>query len=118
MVFTKTTFAIFLAVVIGATSAAIAKDQNARRDHLGAASAGRRIPIEPYGTDVEVQKCVMDMEAHLHGRSILGSRDTAAYIQDRGNLDDMGLTEYDVMVGRCRNKFVRRYLHLDERQPR
>jgi hypothetical protein len=57
-------------------------------------------------------------EASLHGRSILGSRDTAMYIQDRGHLDDMGLTDYDVMVGRCMDKFFRRFISLKERQPR
>jgi hypothetical protein len=68
--------------------------------------------IQPYGTDAEVRQCVANMESRFGARSILGSRDTAAYIQDRGNLDDMGLTEYDVMVGRCRNKFFHRYTRL------
>ena len=53
---------------------------------------------------------VANMEASLHGRSILGSRDTAAYIQDRGYLEqNVGLTEYDVMVGRCMTRFFHRY---------
>ena len=94
--FVNTKIAICVAVIIGAASAAVAKDQNTRRDQAA---------DEPYGTNAQVQQCVASMEARLNGRSILGSRDTAAYIQDRGNLEDMGLTEYDVMVGRCRNKF-------------
>jgi hypothetical protein len=113
---TNTKLAIYIAVVVGAASTAVAKDQDARRNQAGAASLGGR--IEPYGTDAEVQQCVMKMEASLNGRSILGSRDTAAYIQDRGNLDDMGLTEYDVMVGRCRNNFFHRYIRLRGGQPR
>jgi hypothetical protein len=82
------------------------------------ASVSSRMLIDPYGTDAEVQQCVSNMEAGLRGRSILGSRDTAAYIQDRGNLEDMGLTEYDIMVGRCRNKFFHRYIRLREGRPR
>ena len=74
--------------------------------------------IEPYGTDGEVAQCVVTLEASLHGRSVLGSRDTAAYIQDRGNLEEMGLTEYDVMVGRCRPSLFHRFLRWRERPPR
>jgi hypothetical protein len=75
-------------------------------------------PLEPYGTNVEIQRCVMDMEASLHGRSILGSRDTAAYIQDRGFLEDhLGLREYDLMVDRCRTRFFHRYNRFYGRQP-
>jgi hypothetical protein len=74
-------------------------------------------PLEPYGTNVEIQRCVTDMEASLHGRSILGSRDTAAYIQDRGFLEGhLGLREYDVMVDRCRTRFFRRYNRFYGRQ--
>ena len=66
----------------------------------------------------DIQRCVANMEASLpHGHSILGSRDTAIYIQDRGNLDDMGFTEYDVMVGRCMDKSYHRFISLKERQP-
>jgi hypothetical protein len=50
------------------------------------------------------------MEAGLHGQSILGSRDTSEYIQDRGNLDSMGMTEYDVMVGRCMDRIYHKYV--------
>ena len=78
--------------------------------------ASDRAPTEPYGTPSEIQQCVAHMEASLQGRSILGSRDTAAYIQDLGHLDNMGLTEYDVMVGRCRNKFFHRYILLERRR--
>ena len=49
------------------------------------------------------------MEARLNGRGILGSRDTAPTFRI-ANLDDMGFTEYDVMVGRCRDKFFQRYV--------
>ena len=76
------------------------------------APAGER---PPYGTFAEIQQCVADMQASLHGRSILGSRDTAAYIQDRGNLEDIGVTEYDVMVGRCKTRFFHRYNQLHGR---
>jgi len=117
-VFIKTKIAICVAVVVGAASAAVAKEQNTRPDQAEAASASSRMPIEPYGTNAQVQQCVASMEARLNGRSILGSRDTAAYIQDRGNLDDMGFTEYDVMVGRWRDKFFQRYLRVRERQSR
>ena len=100
--FTKTT----IAICVAAAFAANAKDQ------------GGRIPIAPYGTDAEIRQCVADKEASLNGRSILGSRDTAIYIQDRANLDDMGMTEYGVMVDRCRTMFFRRYMRPQERQPR
>jgi hypothetical protein len=75
-------------------------------------------PLEPYGTNVEIQRCVTDMEASLHGRSILGSRDTAAYIQDLGFLENhLGVREYDVMVDRCRTRFFHRYNRVYGRQP-
>jgi hypothetical protein len=89
--------ALCLAIILGTASAALAR---------GA------LPTEPYGTPAEQQQCVANMEAGLGGRSILGSRDTSEYIQDRGNLDSMGLTEYDVMVGRCMNQLYHRYTHL------
>ena len=101
--FKKTKFAIGLAIALGASSAGLAKS---------------RAPMEPYGTSAEQWQCLSDMQASLHGRSVLGSRDTSAYIQDRGNLDSMGLTEEDVMVGRCMTKFYHRYLRLNGEQPR
>ena len=117
--FNRTSIAIFVAVVVGAASAANAKGQDPRRDQAGAARVSSRMPIEPYGTGADIQRCVANMEASLpHGHSILGSRDTAIYIQDRGNLDDMGFTEYDVMVGRCMDKSYHRFISLKERQPR
>ena len=71
----------------------------------GALAKGRA-SLQPYGTDPEVRQCVANMEASLHGRSILGSRDTAAYIHDRGYLEEhLGINEYDVMVDRCRTRF-------------
>jgi hypothetical protein len=74
--------------------------------------------LQPYGTDAEVVQCVVNMRAALHGASILGSRDTAAYIQDRSFLEDnLGINEYDVMVDRCRTRFFHRYNRLYGRQP-
>ena len=67
-----------------------------------------RVPREPYGT-AELQQCVANMQASLGARSILGSRDTAGYIQDLGNLESMGQTEYGVMVGRCQERLFHRY---------
>lgn len=83
------------------------------------ASAGGALAREqaPYGTDAEVVQCVANMRAALRGASILGSRDTAAFIQDQGFLEDLGVTEYDVMVGRCRTRFFHRYNRLYGRQP-
>ena len=71
----------------------------------------------PYGTPAQQQQCVANMEASLHGRSVLGSRDTPEYIQDRGNLDSMGMTEYDVLVGRCMTKLYHQYTRLHGGQP-
>ena len=99
--FNKTKFAIGLAIVLGASSAGFAKSQ---------------VPMEAYGTPAEPWQCLSEMQASLHGRSVLGSRDTSAYIQDLGNLDSMGLTEEDVMVGRCMDKFYHRYLRLHGEQ--
>src|SRR5438477_11016336 len=80
--------------------------------------SGAAASLEPYGTNAEIQRCVADMEASLHGRSILGSRDTAAYIQDRSFLEDnLGVREYDVMVDRCRTRFFHRYNRFYGRQP-
>jgi hypothetical protein len=102
-VFNKTKIAMCISIFIGATSAGFAKSP---------------IAMEPYGTSAEQWQCLSDMEASLHGRSVLGSRDTSAYIQDRGNLDSMGLTEEDVMVGRCMKKFFHRYLRSHGEQQR
>jgi hypothetical protein len=74
-----------------------------------AATKGEAPPLKPYGTSAEIQQCVANMQASLHGRSILGSRDTAAYIQDRGFAEYTGYTEYDIMVDRCRTRFFHRY---------
>jgi hypothetical protein len=66
------------------------------------AQARDRVFTKPHGTPAEIQQCVSKIEGSLHGRSILGSGDMSAYWQDRWNLEeDMGLTEYDVMVSRC-----------------
>ena len=76
-----------------------------------AALARGSAPDLPYGTPAQQQQCVANMEAGLHGQSILGSRDTSEYIQDRGNLDSVGMTEYDVMVGRCMDRIYHHYVH-------
>jgi hypothetical protein len=69
------------------------------------------------GHEAELRQCVADLLASLHGRSILGSRDTAAYIQSRGFLDDrVGVTEYDVLVSRCQGEIYRR--HASQSQQR
>jgi len=74
---------------------------------LGAVSASA---VAQNGHDAELRQCVADMQASLHGRSILGSRDTAAYIQYRGWLENkVGVTEYDVMVGHCQAEIYRRH---------
>ena len=75
----------------------------------GAATKEGAPPLRPYGTSAEIQQCVADMQASPHGRSILGSRDTAAYIQDRGFAEYLGYTEYDLMVDRCRTRFFHRF---------
>jgi hypothetical protein len=76
----------------------------------GAATKEGAPPLKPYGTSAEIQQCVADIRTSLHGRSVLGSRDTAAYIQDRGYLEDhLGIQQYDVMVDRCRTRFFHRY---------
>ena len=74
-------------------------------------------PTEPYGTADQQRQCVSDMEASLHGQSILGSRDTSEYIQDLGNLESNGMSEYDVMVGRCMDKFYHQWTRVHGNQP-
>jgi hypothetical protein len=110
-----------LALVLG-TAAAIAVPKHAVRHHtpverhvpasayvsFGSARSTASVQ-EPYGTFAQQQQCVANMKASLHGRSPLGSRDTAEYIQDRGYLDTLGVTEYDVMVDRCRSRFFHQY---------
>jgi hypothetical protein len=69
------------------------------------------------GYEAELRRCVADIQASLHGRSILGSRDTAAYIQSRGFLEGrVGVTEYDLLVSRCQAEIYRR--HADQSQRR
>jgi hypothetical protein len=71
----------------------------------------------PYGTPAQQQQCVANMEASLHGQSILGSRDTPEYIQDLGQLHSNGFSEYDVMVGRCMDKFYHQYTKIHGNKP-
>ena len=84
----------------------------------GALLSRERVPLQPYGTDAEIRQCVADMEASLHGRSILGPRGTAAYIQELGVLRSRRMREYDLMVDRCRNMFHQRYIGSSERRAR
>jgi hypothetical protein len=79
---------------------------------LGGASGARA------NGGARVQQCVTNMEASLHGRSILGPRGTAEYIQDLGYLENhLGLREYDLMVDRCKTRFFHRYNRSYGRQP-
>jgi len=94
----KTKVALCVAIILGTVSSALAASP-------------------PQGTPAQQQQCVANMEASLHGRSVLGSRDTPEYIQDRGNLDSMGMTEYDVLVGRCMTKLYHQYTRLHGGQP-
>lgn len=80
------------AIILGTASSALAK---------------ATVPAEPYGTPAQQQKCVADMEASLHGDSILGHRGTSSYIQSLGGADWTGVSEYDIMVGRCMDKLYR-----------
>jgi hypothetical protein len=66
------------------------------------------------GQDAELRQCVADA---LHGRSILGSRDTVGYILYRSKLESMGVTEYDVMVDRCQAEIYRRHANQPQRPP-
>ena len=68
------------------------------------------VPTEPYGTAAEQQQCIDNMEASLHGQSPLGPRDGPEYIQDLGQLQSEGLTEYDVLDNRCRSEFFHQWL--------
>jgi hypothetical protein len=73
---------------------------------LGAASAPA---AGQHGYEAELRQCVADLQASLHGRSILGPRGTAEYIQSRGFLEDrVGVTEYDLLVWRCQAEINRR----------
>ena len=66
------------------------------------------------GQDAELRRCVADA---LHGRSILGSRDTVGYIQYRSKLESLGVTEYDAMVGHCQAEIYRRHANQPQRPP-
>jgi len=76
------------------------------------ALARTAMPTEPYGTAAQQAQCVADMEASLHGQSPFADpRGTPEYFQDRGFLEGVvGMTEYDVMVGRCMRKFYHQYV--------
>jgi hypothetical protein len=81
---------------------------------LGAASAPA---AGQTGYETALRQCVADLQASLHGRSILGSRDTAEYIQSRGFLEDrVGITEYDVLVSHCQADINRRYVDQPRRR--
>ena len=97
----KTKVALCAVIMLGTVSSALAASE----------------PSVPYGTPAQQQQCVADMEASLHGQSILGSRDTSEYIQDLGNLHSNGMTEYDVMVGRCMDKFYHQYTRVHGNKP-
>jgi hypothetical protein len=69
--------------------------------------------------DGELRQCVANLQASLHGRSILGPRGTAAYIQARGRLENqIGITEYDVLVSHCQAEIYRRHANQLPQQPR
>ena len=69
--------------------------------------------------DAELRQCVADLQASLRGRSILGPRGTAAYIQARGRLENqIGITEYDVLVSHCQAEIYRRHANQPPHQPR
>jgi len=97
--FARTKIALSVAVILGTVSSALAASP-------------------PQGTPAQQQRCVANMEASLHGRSVLGSRDTAIYIQSLGGIDNMGVTEYDIMVGRCMTQLYHQYTRLHAGQPR
>jgi hypothetical protein len=86
---------LFAAIMVGSLSTAFARVA---------------VPTEPYGTPAEQQQCINNMEASLHGQSPLGSRDGPGYIQDLGELQSEGLTEYDVLDNRCRSEFFHQWL--------
>jgi len=97
--FARTKVALGVAVILGSASAALAASP-------------------PQGTPAQQQQCVANMEASLHGRSVLGSRDTSIYIQSLGGVDNMGMTEYDIMVGRCMAQLYRQHARLHAGQSR
>jgi hypothetical protein len=68
------------------------------------------VPTEPYGSPAEQQQCINNKEASLHGQSPLGSRNGPEYIQDLGELYSLGMTEYDVLVDRCREQLYHQYV--------
>ena len=79
---------------------------------LGAAPAAAQ-------NDGELRQCVADLQASLHGRSILGPRGTAAYIQAQRRLENqIGITEYDVLVSHCQAEIYRRHANQPPKQPR
>ena len=92
----STTRFVCMAIILGAVSAP---------------AAGRN------GYDTELRQCVADIQASLHGRSILGSRDTVGYILYRSKLESMGVTEYDAMVGHCQAEIYRRHANQPQRPP-
>jgi hypothetical protein len=98
----KMKLALCVAFLVGATSVALAR------------SSG---PTEPYGTPAEQEQCMANIEAGLHGSSVLGPRGTPEYFQDRGNLDSEGLTEEDLILWRCMNQFYHQYTRLHGEQP-
>ena len=68
--------------------------------------------------DAELRQCVADLQASLHGRSILGPRGTAAYIQALGRLENqIGITEYDVLVSHCQAEIYQRHANQPQRPP-
>jgi hypothetical protein len=77
---------------------------------VSAAFARVPVPTEPYGTIAEQEQCIDNMQASLHGQSPLGSRDGPEYIQDLGELNELGLTEYDVLVNRCRSELYHQWV--------
>jgi hypothetical protein len=98
----KRKVALCIALILVATSSALAKSP---------------VPTEPYGTPAEQEQCMANMEAGLHGRSVLGPRGTPEYFQDRGNLDSMGITEDDIILWRCMNQLYHRYTRFHGGQP-
>jgi hypothetical protein len=97
----KSKLALCAVIILGTVSSGLAASQ----------------PSEPYGTPRSAAAMRVRHGSISSWQSILGSRDTSEYIQDLGNLESNGMSEYDVMVGRCMDKFYHQWTRVHGNQP-
>jgi hypothetical protein len=106
--FAKIATVFCVALILGNGSAAVAKSRTHPRGGDMVERSRYAPPASPYGSNAQLEACIRNVQAS--GRSPLGPRGTAAYIQDRGVLELNRITEEDLILWRCMRGLNREYV--------